>query len=207
MKDIRHIREPYSEDYWERINPETPRRIGLRLKQKRIEQSRSLMDICKETRISVYTLESIESGAFREVPKGIYFRSFVRNYARCLQIEPEIESFLKELYFDDAARLTTIHVAEGVTREYPSTLVQHPTPPQFAEYILYLLLTKAERVYLIGDLTEEFNQVLEKFGAKRAKLWYHKQVLTSVSPLLYRWLTRLKSVVAVLELLERLFRR
>lgn len=54
--------------------------------------------------------------------------------------------------------------------------------PQFAEYILYLFLTKAERVYLIGDLNKKYYEVANKFGEGRAKLWFCNQVLKSLRP-------------------------
>src|SRR5215208_8126888 len=54
---------------------------------------------------------------------------------------------------------------------------KHDTrPPKFAEYLLYFFLSKSERVYLIGDLNEEYTQVLAKFGNKKAKYWFYKQV-------------------------------
>jgi hypothetical protein len=58
------------------------------------------------------------------------------------------------------------------------------TPPPLGEFALYMLLSKEDREYLIGDLEEEFIEVQAKFGSKKASVWYYKQVMTSIWPLM-----------------------
>ncbi len=55
--------------------------------------------------------------------------------------------------------------------------------PKFAEYLLYLFLSKRDREHLIGDLSEEYMEVRAKFGRRAANVWYYKQVVTSIWPL------------------------
>ena len=75
--------------------------------------------------------------------------------------------------------------------------------PPLGEYLLYLFLSRPERITLIGDLTEEFVTVYSKFGDRKARVWYYKQVFTSLWPLtvrfFYRW--------GFLGLVWRLFKR
>lgn len=62
--------------------------------------------------------------------------------------------------------------------------------PPFGEYLLYLFLTRQERITLIGDLTEEFVGVYLKFGETKSRIWYYKQVFTSLWPLIKRFIFR-----------------
>jgi hypothetical protein len=55
--------------------------------------------------------------------------------------------------------------------------------PKFAEYLLYLFLSKKDREHLIGDLAEEYLEVRAKFGQRAANFWYYKQVISSIWPL------------------------
>lgn len=56
-------------------------------------------------------------------------------------------------------------------------------PPNRAEQLLLLILSKPEREYLVGDLAEEFAEIGAKHGARYAKLWYYKQVAASAWPM------------------------
>jgi hypothetical protein len=58
-------------------------------------------------------------------------------------------------------------------------------PPQLGvRLILLVLRTKEERANIPGDLEEEFKQIAAKHGARYAKLWYYKQVVSSAWPLI-----------------------
>lgn len=68
-------------------------------------------------------------------------------------------------------------------------------PPACAEKLLYLFLPNRMRKPLIGDLEEEFRtEIAPKFGARFARVWYWKQVLSSLWPLLCRRLIKLASL-------------
>jgi cytoskeletal protein RodZ len=47
----------------------------------------SLRQIADETRISIYYLRAIESGAIDKLPPGVYSRSYVRQYARAIDYD------------------------------------------------------------------------------------------------------------------------
>jgi cytoskeletal protein RodZ len=58
--------------------------IGEQLRLKREERGIPLREISDETRISIHYLEAIESNDYKRLPGGIFNRSFVRAYARCI---------------------------------------------------------------------------------------------------------------------------
>jgi hypothetical protein len=62
--------------------------------------------------------------------------------------------------------------------------------PFHAEYVLHLLLAKHEREALIGDLLEEYKQIVHHFGKRYADVWFYKQVAFSIWPFVRRFLTR-----------------
>ena len=58
--------------------------IGEQLRLTREERGIPLREISDETRISIHYLEAIESNDYKRLPGGIYTRSFVKAYARCV---------------------------------------------------------------------------------------------------------------------------
>ena len=58
--------------------------IGEQLRLTREERGIPLREISDETRISIHYLEAIESNDYKRLPGGIFNRSFVRAYARCV---------------------------------------------------------------------------------------------------------------------------
>ena len=70
---------------------------------------------------------------------------------------------------------------------------------QVAEYLLYLFLPKKHRESIPGDLAEEYNSIiLPKFGAKRAKRSYWKQVVFSIVPILWSQCRKPITLIATL---------
>ena len=58
--------------------------IGEQLRLTREQRGIPLREISDETRISIRYLEAIESNDYKRLPGGIFNRSFVRAYARCI---------------------------------------------------------------------------------------------------------------------------
>ena len=58
------------------------------------------------------------------------------------------------------------------------------TPPRLSEWILYHLLEKEEREFIIGDLREIYGQVRDSSGNLKAKIWYWGQIVRSIRPFL-----------------------
>ena len=55
--------------------------------------------------------------------------------------------------------------------------------PRNAEFLLWLFLPREDREAAIGDTNEKFEMMIERFGARRAKLWYWGEVARSAWPL------------------------
>jgi len=73
--------------------------IGEQLRLAREERGIPLREISDETRISIRYLEAIESGDFKRLPGGIFNRSFVKAYARCIGYDEKeaIEGYARYL--------------------------------------------------------------------------------------------------------------
>lgn len=69
----------------------TGHRRGLpdKLDLARLRESKgiSLRQIADSTKISLRFLQAIEQGDFRQLPGGIYDRSYIRQYARAIDFE------------------------------------------------------------------------------------------------------------------------
>jgi cytoskeletal protein RodZ len=60
------------------------RTIGQQLRRAREERGIPLREVSDQTRISMRYLEAIETDDYRRLPGGIFNRSFVKSYARCV---------------------------------------------------------------------------------------------------------------------------
>lgn len=60
-------------------------------------------------------------------------------------------------------------------------------PPINAEFALCLFLREQEHDAFIGCLTERYGCMVEKFGKRRADIWYYAEVARSLSPLVRRF--------------------
>lgn len=58
------------------------------------------------------------------------------------------------------------------------------TPPRLARRLVAAAARAADRAFVVGDLDDEFARQVEERGARGARRWYRRQVLTSVVPLL-----------------------
>lgn len=78
-------------------------------------------------------------------------------------------------------------------------------PPELGVYLLWYL-PKAVRENVIGDLDEEYAIVYDRFGRRKAVVWYYSQVIASFWPFAVskiRALLQLTSQGWVIEVLRR----
>jgi cytoskeleton protein RodZ len=89
--------------------------IGERLRRQRLQNRISLERVSLETKIGVRLLEAIEAGQFEKLPGGVFRRSFVLQYARALDLDPEeIAGELNQLnQFDEVPPLPTVEAING----------------------------------------------------------------------------------------------
>jgi hypothetical protein len=78
-------------------------------------------------------------------------------------------------------------------------------PPAAAHFLLYLFLPKEYRAPMIGDLVEEFEEdLLPVFGVRCARIWFWKQTITSIWPVVKRTLMKLAGLGLVEQIWKRL---
>jgi cytoskeleton protein RodZ len=73
--------------------------IGEQLRLAREERGVPLREISDQTRISIHYLEAIELNDYKRLPGGIFNRSFVKAYARCVGYDEKeaIEGYTRYL--------------------------------------------------------------------------------------------------------------
>ena len=58
--------------------------LGEQLRLAREARGMGLREICDQTRISVHYLEAIEANDYKRLPGGVFNRSFIKAYAKCV---------------------------------------------------------------------------------------------------------------------------
>jgi cytoskeleton protein RodZ len=90
--------------------------IGERLRQERLRRGLELDQIAEETRINARYLEAIEAGDLDQLPGGFFTRSFMRQYARLLELDdPELEAELMTL---TGPAEPTLPAGESLSQEF-----------------------------------------------------------------------------------------
>ena len=97
--------------------------VGERLRRERIRQGVDLAQLAKDTRINLKYLEAIEQGDPSQIPGGFFYRSFVRQYALALGLNPtDLESELERVKEAEAPLLNAALEAASLsgkrTRSY-----------------------------------------------------------------------------------------
>ena len=107
----------------------SPAHARLGLAARRQKKKISLEDISKTTKISVRSLEAIESEDFRKLPGGVYNTNYIRQYAKA------IES-------DDSEILALYYAVMGINPESGEPL-PHAEPPTQGFFSRFLRHTAA----------------------------------------------------------------
>lgn len=58
-------------------------------------------------------------------------------------------------------------------------------PPQIAEWLLYRILDKNDRDFVLGDFEEFYAEIRKESGALRANTWYWGQISKSIPHFIY----------------------
>jgi cytoskeletal protein RodZ len=120
--------------------------IGEQFRLAREQRGIGLRDISDQTRISVRYLEAIESNDFDRLPGGVFTRSFIKAYARCVGYDEReaIEGYMRYLreHGDSAANeVATTPIHSKVYTETPAT--RSPVLTVFLAILILALLTGA----------------------------------------------------------------
>jgi cytoskeletal protein RodZ len=130
--------------------------IGEQLRLVREERGIPLREVSDETRISIHYLEAIESNDYKRLPGGIFNRSFVRAYARCIGYDEKeaVEGYSR--YMRETGE-TTDDVA--TTRQHSKVYTDAPATRS-------PILTVVLAIVILGLLT---------LGALAALHWYQRR--------------------------------
>jgi cytoskeletal protein RodZ len=116
--------------------------IGEQLRLAREEQGIALREISNQTRISMRYLEAIETNDYRRLPGGIFNRSFVKAYAKCVGFDEHqaLEGYARLMReqgqpLDD--EITTVH--HKVYDDPPAT--RSPVLTVFLAILILAILT------------------------------------------------------------------
>ena|SRR5215471_6975469 len=70
--------------------------VNLQLGSRRMKKAISLEEISRNTKIGIRSLQAIEDGEFQKLPGGVYSTSYIRQYARAIDVD---ESQILEHYY------------------------------------------------------------------------------------------------------------
>jgi cytoskeleton protein RodZ len=100
--------------------------IGEQLRLAREARGIGLREICDQTRISVHYLEAIEANDYKRLPGGVFNRSFIKAYAKCIGYDEReaIEGYtryLREHGGESADEVNTTPMYSKVYTDTPAT--------------------------------------------------------------------------------------
>jgi cytoskeleton protein RodZ len=137
--------------------------IGEQLRLAREERGIPLREVSDETRISIHYLEAIESNDYKRLPGGIFNRSFVRAYARCIGYDEK-----------DAVEGYSRYMREkGETGDDVATTPHHSKVYTDAPATRSPILTVVLAILILGLLT---------LGALAALHWYQRRSAALLRP-------------------------
>ena len=119
--------------------------IGEQLRLAREECGIGLRDICDQTKISVHYLEAIEADDYKRLPGGVFNRSFIKAYAKCVGYDEReaIEGYTRYLreHGDSSDEVNTTPIHSKVYTETPAT--RSPLLTVILAVLILALLTAA----------------------------------------------------------------
>ena len=119
--------------------------IGEQLRLAREERGIPLREICNQTRISVHYLEAIEANDYKRLPGGVFNRSFIKAYARCVGYDEReaIEGYTRYLreHGDTSDEVNTTPMHSKVYTDTPAT--RSPVLTVVLAVLILALLTAA----------------------------------------------------------------
>ena len=99
--------------------------IGEQLRLAREERGIGLREICEQTRISVHYLEAIEANDYKRLPGGVFNRSFIKAYAKCVGYDEReaIEGYTRYLreHGESSDDINTTPLHSKVYTDTPAT--------------------------------------------------------------------------------------
>ncbi len=143
------------------LRAQTPEQLGRELKALREARGVTLESIAAKTKISVYTLQSLEAGAFSRLPGAVFARMFLRQYLSFMGEEPEPWVAT----FDALWRRW-----EASSQPVPTVSVEEVKPKTWVRWVLGFLLVGAAMAVVFWLQKHENLQVADMEPTPRALL-------------------------------------
>jgi cytoskeleton protein RodZ len=119
--------------------------IGEQLRLAREQRGIGLREICDQTRISVHYLEAIETNDYKRLPGGVFNRSFIKAYAKCIGYDEReaIEGYTRYLreHGESSDDVNTTPMHSKVYTDTPAT--RSPWLTVMLAVLILALLTAA----------------------------------------------------------------
>lgn len=90
-------------------------RAGQKLREQRITKGLTIEEVSKKTKIRASYLLAIEKGEYQKLPASTYIQGFVRNYAKCLELNEQEILALFRREFDEEKTFAVL--PEGLAKE------------------------------------------------------------------------------------------
>src|SRR5688500_18918838 len=139
--------------------------IGEQLRLAREERGIGLREICDQTRISVHYLEAIEANDYKRLPGGVFNRSFIKAYAKCIGYDEReaIEGYTRYLreHGETSDDVNTHPLNPKVYTDTPAT--RSPLLTVFLAIVILALLTVAALAALHWFQKRAENRVPENY--------------------------------------------
>jgi len=147
--------------------------IGEQLRLAREERGIGLREICEQTRISVHYLEAIEANDYKRLPGGVFNRSFIKAYAKCVGYDEReaIEGYTR--YLREHGEST-----DDVSTHPHQSKVYTDTPATRSP-----VLTVVLAILILAILTAAALAALHWFQRRAAMTLPRNVVITSLRPL------------------------
>jgi cytoskeletal protein RodZ len=147
--------------------------IGEQLRLAREERGIGLREICEQTRISVHYLEAIEANDYKRLPGGVFNRSFIKAYAKCVGYDEReaIEGYTRYLR-EHGESTDDVNTHPHHSKVYTDT-------PATRSPILTVILA----ILILAILTAAALAALHWFQRRAAVTLPRNAVITSLRPL------------------------
>lgn len=195
------------------VNKQSAQALGRKLRQTRLSRGVSVLWICEETRLYPEIIKALEEGRYEGMYGIVYCKGYLRTYAAYLGLDvtDALKIFQPEERNEDDSQGEAM-----IERSIANTALQAATasptqatqrrPPKFAEYLLHFFIPREQRAYTLGDLEQEYGEVLDKFGPRPARLFYYGQAARSLRPYLQRSIRRVRSLLWLIDIIRSIIR-
>jgi len=162
--------------------------IGEQLRLAREERGIPLREISDQTRISIRYLEAIESNDYKRLPGGIFNRSFIRAYARCIGYDEKaaIEGYARYMreHGESADDVATTPYHSKVYTDTPATRSPVLTVLLAIVILAILTLVTLAAVHWYQQRTAGISSILSANGTGQTELI---QPLNNLEKTLFRF--------------------